>query len=329
MSALAFGPSHVIPIGPILREADARVKDKSYQRSPIGQHVARYMRALAWEEASPNTRDSYETTLARFCNDHDDFDEGLQSFCRMGLAGTEYVREFLDRHWADAAAATKANRLAAIRSCFAWAVDNAICDFNPAAKIKAPRTKVTPERVAYSQSVLYRLVSAQETLRDQCAIQLMARMGLRKNELRLLRVGEIDVIRDLLTVHGKGGKVSVLPLEIPSLRNDLLIHVNGRHPDEYLLYPWQHRRRPMNPATMHRWFKRCLEAAGYPPTMKLHELRHSAADNLYRKTGNIVQAQQLLRHSSVLTTQGYLHPTRRDLGEALRLVDQDWAEARF
>lgn len=315
----------VMVLGPILREADARVKDKSYQRSPVGQHVARYLRALAWENASENTRDSYETTLARLSNDHDDFQNGLQSFCDLGPAGTEYVREFLDRHWRDSSTATRANRLAAVKSCFKWAVDNHVCDFNPAEKIRAPRSKQAAERVAYSQTVIYQLVAAQETLRDQCAIQLMARMGLRKNEVRVLRVGEIDLIRNLLTVHGKGGKVSVLPLDIPSLRNDLLLHCNGRHPDEYLLYPWEHRRQPMNPATMHRWFKRCLEQAGFPPTMKLHELRHSAADHLYRVTGNIVQAQQLLRHSSVLTTQGYLHPTRSDLADALRLVDEDWA----
>ena len=51
--------------------------------------------------------------------------------------------------------------------------------------------------------------------------------------------------------------------------------------------------------------------------MKLHELRHSAADNLWRETGNLMLAQQLLRHESVATTQAYLHPTREDLSAAL------------
>ena len=52
-------------------------------------------------------------------------------------------------------------------------------------------------------------------------------------------------------------------------------------------------------------------------TVKIHELRHSAADNLWRETGNLMLAQQLLRHSSVATTQEYLHPTRDDLAAAL------------
>jgi site-specific recombinase XerC len=51
--------------------------------------------------------------------------------------------------------------------------------------------------------------------------------------------------------------------------------------------------------------------------MKLHEMRHSAADNLWRASGNLVLASQLLRHESVATTQSYLHPTREDLSAAL------------
>jgi integrase/recombinase XerD len=57
--------------------------------------------------------------------------------------------------------------------------------------------------------------------------------------------------------------------------------------------------------------------AGLPTTVKLHELRHSAADNLWRESGNLMLANQLLRHESVATTEAYLHPTRDDLAQAL------------
>jgi hypothetical protein len=38
---------------------------------------------------------------------------------------------------------------------------------------------------------------------------------------------------------------------------------------------------------------------------------------VYRQTGNVMLAKQLLRHESVATTQAYLHPTRDDLADAL------------
>lgn len=315
--------SAVMVLGPILRARDERVKNKSYQQCGVGRHIARYLRTLRWAAKSDKTLDSYETCLARLAIEHDDYD-GIDSFCTP--VGTEYLRDFLDRNWGDSAPATKANRIAAIHGLFTWGVNEGVCPWDPSKTIKAPKVRAAQERVAYSQDTLYAIVRAQDSLRDQCAIQLMGRMGLRKNELRVLRVGEIDLIRNLLTVHGKGGVVSVLPLAFKSLRDDLYLHIQGdecKH-DEYLLYPRNRRRSPMDPSSLHRWFKQCLQNAGLPETMKLHELRHTAADNLYRGSGNIVQAQQLLRHSSVTTTQAYLHPTRRDLSDALEALDADW-----
>lgn len=318
--------THVTEWGPILREAGRALKDKSYRRSQVGRDVGRFLRALRWEDKSENTRDSYETTLARLAVDHSDFTDGLAGFCTP--VGTEYLREFLDRHWADAAPATRANRLAAVRSCFQWALAERVIPFDPSAPIRSPGRRRRSQRQAYPQDVIHRLVAAQPTLRDQCAMQLVARLGMRKNELRILKVGEIDLVRNLLTVHGKGGHVDVMPIGLPSLADDLYLHIQGerRAVDEHLIYPRNRRRDPMNPASLHRWFKRCLERAGLPATVKLHEMRHTAADHVYRQTGDIVRASQLLRHASVATTETYLHPTRRDLADALAAIDEDWSK---
>ena len=77
----------------------------------------------------------------------------------------------------------------------------------------------------------------------------------------------------------------------------------------------------MDQASVHRWLKRCLERAGLPASIKTHELRHSAADNLWRETGDLIAAQQLLRHESVKTTQDYLHPSRDDLADTLARLE--------
>jgi site-specific recombinase XerC len=52
----------------------------------------------------------------------------------------------------------------------------------------------------------------------------------------------------------------------------------------------------------------------------MHELRHSAIDEIRRQTGDIVAAMQLARHESVATTQTYLHPTQEDLIARMREV---------
>lgn len=84
----------------------------------------------------------------------------------------------------------------------------------------------------------------------------------------------------------------------------------------------------MDAASVHRWFKQRLDQAGLPATIRMHELRHSAADNLWRETGNLLLAQQLLRHESVQTTQAYLHPNRDDLAAALERLDNQPVRSR-
>jgi len=206
--------------------------------------------------------------------------------------------------------------LAAVKSFLRWAVEERGLPANPIERVKAPKQR-TVERQAYPADVIERLRRAQPHLRDQIAVQLLGQLALRRNELRLLRVGDFDLAKGTVLVHGKGGKVVVLPIGFEDLKSDLHLHLLDRDPAEFLLYPKNDHMQPMHPASVHSWFKRCLGRAGLPATMKLHELRHSAADNLWRATGNLKLAQQLLRHESVATTETYLHPTREDLEDAL------------
>jgi hypothetical protein len=98
-------------------------------------------------------------------------------------------------------------------------------------------------------------------------------------------------------------------------------HQRGReiHCD-WLLYPRNRKTIPMTPQACTAG-SRPLKRAGLPESIKLHELRHSAADDLYRETGDIVKAQKLLQEP-VATTRGYLHPAREDLAEALASMSQ-------
>jgi integrase len=80
----------------------------------------------------------------------------------------------------------------------------------------------------------------------------------------------------------------------------------------------------MDPASLHRWFKRCLQRAGLPSTVKLHELRHTAADTLYRHKHDLVMAQDRLGHESPTPTRRYLHPSREDLAAAMRDLELSW-----
>jgi integrase len=103
------------------------------------------------------------------------------------------------------------------------------------------------------------------------------------NEVRVLRWRDIDLQRGEMRVHGKGGKISEVPIVYAELLADLarLSLEADAKPDEYLLFAHrvgnartkpnlrgivsEHRDRPMQPSTMHRWFKRCCSRPA-PPT---------------------------------------------------------------
>jgi site-specific recombinase XerD len=284
------------------------VKNKAYRSTPIGQEVGRFLRAMRWAGHPQGTLDTYEFPLARLAYD--------LAHLSLEEVTTEHVRSVLDEHWGELAPATRANRLSAIKSFFEWAVEERGLGENPAARIKPPKKKHV-ERHAYRPDVIEQLRRGQPSLRDQIGVQLPGVLAFRRNELRLLQIKDFDLTRNEVLIHGKGGKVVVLPIGQPDLISDLHLHLIDRKPDEYFLYPRNDRSRPMSSAAVHRWFKKCLERAGLPTSIQMHELRHSAADNLLRATGNVVLAQQLLRHESLATTQLYLHPNREDLADAL------------
>jgi integrase len=82
---------------------------------------------------------------------------------------------------------------------------------NPTQNIKPPKVK-RRARHLLSRKDLEALVAAQPSLRDQVALTLLVWLGLRKEELRRLRLSDVDLELRTLTVHRKGGHVDKLPL---------------------------------------------------------------------------------------------------------------------
>jgi integrase len=143
-------------------------------------------------------------------------------------------------------------------------------------------------------------------------------------EAARLQARDVDLAHDLLYIRrAKGGKPAEVPIVFTDVRDVLSLWLSepGRTPDDFLIAAERGGRRPLNQASVHRWFQRCCDRAGLSG-IKLHELRHSAGDRLWRETGDLIAAKELLRHESVGTTQDYLHPTADDLRARMRESDK-------
>jgi len=142
-------------------------------------------------------------------------------------------------------------------------------------------------------------------------------------ETASIQARDVNLAQDVLYLREtKGGKPTELPIAFVDVRQALSLWLSepGRRPEDYLIAPLRGPNRRLNPSSVHRWWQRCCERAGVEP-FPLHEMRHSAGDHLYRETGDLYAAKQLLRHELVKTTETYLHPTANDL--RARMLESD------
>ena len=284
----------------------------------VDREVAAFLRAKRNEGCRPLTIDSYRLVLRKFSEDHASV-ESLEAFTDPQV-GTDLVFDFLDRHWSGAGEDTRVQRLVVLGSFFAWAFRAGRVSADPMQRIVRPRRKqgvAVRDRIPPKHFAV--LVDAQHSDRDRAGLLLLGRLGLRREDLRLLELGDIDVDADELRLrNAKGGRRHVLPLVFEDVRDTLRSHLDGRggHPDEFLLYPKSARTHPLSRAGIDLWFRRCLTHAGLSG-YSMHQLRHAAIDDVRRATGNIDAARQLARHSNVSTTQTYLHASLDDLRKSL------------
>ena len=154
--------------------------------------------------------------------------------------------------------------------------------------------------------------------RDYALLKTMMATGLRSAELCTLNVADIQSYRNqpVLVVNGKGGKVRRVPLHPEALeairtywkaegRNshdagDPIFQTLGRHgPYEARRLTYKAIRHPCNPYTR----KTALIKRRVTP----HTLRHTFAVSLLDQGVDLRTVQDLMGHSSITTTQAYLH----------------------
>lgn len=192
-----------------------------------------------------------------------------------------------------------------------------------------------------------RLLTDTAIPRDRLALYCLLELGLRRDELRGIRVRDFDLGRRTLRVNGKGQKERILPLRgaiLDALAFYLqadLPHV-GRlpEPDDRLLYPTKklfagrgpegeqrravrgYPKRQASAQFVHRWWYRMLEAVGIVAPgvragLNMHRARHTFATDLRRVAG-IEAASQALGHSDLNTTLSiYGHQDASDLERAM------------
>lgn len=159
-------------------------------------------------------------------------------------------------------------------------------------------------------------------LRNRIICQLQWETGMRISEVLDLRVRDVIVSEKKVTIQrGKGAKTRVVYWNSDEL-SLLIERWKKQRPRSQFLFPTirsaSGKGHHIEPRQYRLQFDRCVRKAGLPEWTTSHVLRHSYATDFLNRGGNIRTLQIILGHSSLATTERYLHVSDKSVAVAMR-----------
>jgi integrase/recombinase XerC len=215
--------------------------------------------------------------------------------------------------------ATSTNALrTSLRTFFRYAHDAGYTRSNPARLIRRALCGPSPPR-ALSEEEQGRLLQAlaagagPQAHRDHTLFALMLGTGIRIGSALALTVGDVDLDRGELQIRTAKGDIPTTVFLGKGTAGILITYIKGRKGP---LFPGQGGR-PLSSRHVQRRLGQWCKTAGIQHAVRPHDLRHSFAIRIYRKTRDLLLVQQALRHRSIASTTVYARCDEGYLREAL------------
>jgi integrase/recombinase XerC len=228
-------------------------------------------------------------------------------------------------------------KLASLRAFFRYLHRERVLEANPARVVATPKAdKKHPRFLSVDDA--FRLMQAPDTscesgLRDRAILEVFYSTGVRISELSGLNEESIDLGVGLMKVTGKGRKERIVILGSHAV--DAVQHyLKGKSRVDagpaaaavahIPLFLNRYGRR-LGPRGVRRVVEKYVRAAGLPPGISPHALRHSFATHLLDGGADLRAIQELLGHASLSTTQKYTHLS---MGKLMEVYDRAHPRAR-
>jgi integrase/recombinase XerD len=215
--------------------------------------------------------------------------------------------------------------LLVLRRFFAWLTKANFILANPASELEIPRKQPRLLPRALSQEQVMNLLALPDIsdplgLRDRAILEVLYATGMRRRELVMLDVEDLDHERLTLRIrHGKGGRQRLTPLGTRALlwlgrylaecRPQLVVSSTER---ALFLSGYGQR---FNVHYVGNWVRRLMNQLDIPKGGSCHLLRHSCATHMLENGADIRLIGQLLGHARLDTTQIYTELDIRHLRE--------------
>jgi site-specific recombinase XerD len=232
-----------------------------------------------------------------------------------GIQVSDITRFIVNRTRTESRKTVK-GRVTALRSFFRFLLYRGDITTDLAASVPAVadwRQSQIPKHLAHEDVELL-LANCNRTSaigkRDFAVLNLLARLGLRAGEVVSMTLDDFDWETGVVTIRGKGGRRDQLP--IPQYVGEAIVaYLRFGRPSCKTRNVFVRFKAPFQGFSGHAAIgdivRRALARAGLNPARKgAHLLRHSLATNMLRQGASLAEIGEILRHSSVTTTEIYI-----------------------
>lgn len=155
-------------------------------------------------------------------------------------------------------------------------------------------------------------LSGEQGERNRCIVETLYGCGLRVSELVSLKISDLYFDEGFIKVTGKGNKQRFVPIGtynqkyINIYKNEVRSHQIPQKGHEDILF-LNRRGRSLSRAMIFTIIRNLAEEVGIKKKISPHTFRHSFATHLLKNGADLRSIQQMLGHSSITTTEIYLH----------------------
>jgi len=216
----------------------------------------------------------------------------------------------------DLNSSTIVRKIASIKGFFKFLCFKRNIQSNPAISINSPKV---PKRLPKDLTIneIEKILKNDLNSLEYAIVELLYSSGVRVSELSELKYNNVDIKNRLIKVFGKGSKERIIPINKKCseiLKNYLkkreIISLKYNNPENFFL-------KDDGKKITRQFVYKIIKKQGEVLNKQIspHTIRHSFATHLLEGGADLRVVQELLGHSSIVTTQLYTHVSKKTLKE--------------
>ena len=265
---------------------------------------------------SPNTISAYINDISKF-EQYLEFANKKPELKEITTADLKHFISWINELGMQASSQSRV--ISGLKSFFSFLLLEGIISEDPTLLLEMPRiTKKLPDTLNVEEiNAIINAVDASkpEGIRNKALLEVLYGCGLRVTELTTLRISNLYPTAEYLKVIGKGNKERIVPVGSTALKllkiylEEVRVHIGVKKNYEDFIF-LSRLGTTLSRVSVFNMVKEMVEKAGIKKSVSPHTFRHSFATHLIEGGADLRAVQEMLGHSSIITTEIYTHINR-------------------